>query len=149
MPSQAKESAGIPGRLGEVLDWFYSNAKGNGFSCTILNCTLAATVYWLWQERNSGIFRGVAKGQILVVEAIANGIRDFLSSRRNVKSSLENKLCCASDRFRKPGRGKGTPMDHKLTKVDDKDEFEKVRIGLPVWTIKRRVRQIAAGATTA
>lgn len=40
-------------------------------------------------------------------------------------------------------------MDHKLTKVDDKDEFEKVRIGLPVWTIKRRVRQIAAGATTA
>lgn len=48
-------------KLGEVLRWCCSNVSGKGLSCTALKCTLAATVYGLWRERNNRIFQSVAK----------------------------------------------------------------------------------------
>lgn len=55
---------------------------------------MAAVVYGLWQETNNRIFRGVAKGHDQVAAGVATGIRDFLSSRRNVKYPLKNKALC-------------------------------------------------------
>lgn len=74
---------------------------GNGFRCTSLKCTLAAVVYGLWQETNSRIFRGVAKGHDQVAAGVATGIRNFLSSRRNVKYSLKNKALCETMHYNK------------------------------------------------
>ncbi|XP_058183541.1 uncharacterized protein LOC131301336 [Rhododendron vialii] len=86
--------AGIPNNMGDVLDWLQGNVSWDTFRFVSLKSTLAATVYGLWQERNSRIFCAKMKDHTQVATDIANGIRAFLSSRRNVKQSLQNRSIC-------------------------------------------------------
>ncbi|XP_058198487.1 uncharacterized protein LOC131314007 [Rhododendron vialii] len=70
------------------------NVSWDTFRFVSLKSTLTATVYGLWQERNSRIFCAKMKDHTQVATDIANGIRAFLSSRRNVKQSLQNRSIC-------------------------------------------------------
>ncbi|KAG5535179.1 hypothetical protein RHGRI_023085 [Rhododendron griersonianum] len=80
--------------MGDVLDWLQGNVSWDSFRFVSLKCTLAATLYGLWQERNSRIFCAKMKDHTQVATDIANGIRTFLSSKRNVKQSSQNRSIC-------------------------------------------------------
>ncbi|XP_058183781.1 uncharacterized protein LOC131301476 [Rhododendron vialii] len=84
----------MPNQLEDVLDWLRTSVSGGDLNFISSKCTLATTVYGLWQERNSRIFRAVTKGHAQVAERIINGIWDFLSSRRKMKNSTQNKYIC-------------------------------------------------------
>ncbi|KAG5565243.1 hypothetical protein RHGRI_001216 [Rhododendron griersonianum] len=84
----------MPSNLVEVLDWYGVQVKGKSLRCMSLTCSLATAVYRLWRERNCRIFQGIAMGHDQVMKGIADGVRDFLSTRRNVKQSLKNQDLC-------------------------------------------------------
>ncbi|KAG5523378.1 hypothetical protein RHGRI_035257 [Rhododendron griersonianum] len=84
----------MPSNLVEVLDWYGVQVKGKSLRCMSLTCSLAAGVYGLWRERNCRIFQGKAMGHVQVMKGIADGVRDFLSTRRNVKQSMKNQDLC-------------------------------------------------------
>ncbi|KAI8545752.1 hypothetical protein RHMOL_Rhmol07G0062400 [Rhododendron molle] len=86
--------AGIPNNMGDVLDWLQGNVSWDSFRFVSLKYTLAATVYGLWQERNSCIFCAKMKDHIHVATDVSNEIHAFLSSRWNVKQSLQNRSIC-------------------------------------------------------
>ncbi|XP_058222497.1 uncharacterized protein LOC131332341 [Rhododendron vialii] len=69
--------AGIPNNMGDVLDWLQGNVSWDSFRFVSLKCTLAATIYGLWQERNFRIFCAKMKDHTQVATDIANGIRTF------------------------------------------------------------------------
>ncbi|KAI8555817.1 hypothetical protein RHMOL_Rhmol05G0203600 [Rhododendron molle] len=72
----------------------YGLVKDKSLRCMSLTCSLAAAVYGLWRERNCQIFLGKAMGHDQVMKGIADGVRDFLSTRRNVNQSLKNQDLC-------------------------------------------------------
>ncbi|KAG5549273.1 hypothetical protein RHGRI_014583 [Rhododendron griersonianum] len=84
----------MPGSLVEVLDWYCGQVNGKSLNSISLQCSLAATVYGLWRERNCRIFQGKVMGHDKVMRSIVADVRDFLSSRRKMKQSLENQSLC-------------------------------------------------------
>ncbi|KAI8569556.1 hypothetical protein RHMOL_Rhmol02G0287500 [Rhododendron molle] len=55
----------------------------------VFSCSLAATVYSFWRERNPRVFQGKSTEQSQLLLRISNEVWDFLSSRRKMKPSLE------------------------------------------------------------
>ncbi|KAG5523474.1 hypothetical protein RHGRI_035321 [Rhododendron griersonianum] len=81
----------MPGSLVEVLDWYCEQVNGKSLKSIIsLQCSLVATIYGLWRERNCQIFQGKVMGHDQVMRSIVADVRGFLSSRRKMKQSLEN-----------------------------------------------------------
>ncbi|KAI8555608.1 hypothetical protein RHMOL_Rhmol05G0185800 [Rhododendron molle] len=56
--------------------------------------SLAASVYFLWGERNSRIFQGRSRGIPEVVRTIFDAIRARLSSWTTVKFTAQNRSLC-------------------------------------------------------
>ncbi|KAF7128948.1 hypothetical protein RHSIM_Rhsim10G0040700 [Rhododendron simsii] len=84
-------STRVPITLAALLEWFVQSVKGNSFKSKILKCSLAATVYFVWRERNLRVFQQKTVASDQVVMQILSSIRDFLSSLRRGKASTENK----------------------------------------------------------
>ncbi|KAG5528826.1 hypothetical protein RHGRI_029476 [Rhododendron griersonianum] len=75
-------------------DWYCGQVNGKSLKSISLHCSLAATVYGLWRERNCRIFQGKVMGHDQVLNSIEADVRDFLSSRRKMKLSSENQSLC-------------------------------------------------------
>lgn len=75
--------SGIP----NIVDWFVQHVKSKDFRSLVLHSMLADTIYGIWIERNVRVFQGLSKQVDVVSLDIVNSIRDFLCSRRRVKSS--------------------------------------------------------------
>ncbi|KAG5515882.1 hypothetical protein RHGRI_036804 [Rhododendron griersonianum] len=84
----------MPSSLVEVLDWYCGQVNSKSLKSISLHCSLAATVYGLWRERNCRIFQGKVMGHDQVLNSIEADVRDFLSSRRKMKLSSENQSLC-------------------------------------------------------
>ncbi|XP_058180014.1 uncharacterized protein LOC131298547 [Rhododendron vialii] len=80
--------------LSQELEWAGQNRAGKGFRNYIYKLSLAASVYFLWGERNSRIFQGSSKGIPEVVHAIFDAIRARLSSWTTVKFTAQNRGLC-------------------------------------------------------
>lgn len=74
--------------------WTFQNgsawmSRARASKVLVFSCSLAATVYSLWRERNPRVFQGKSTEQSQLLLRIFNEVWDFLSSRRKMKPSLE------------------------------------------------------------
>ncbi|KAG5548401.1 hypothetical protein RHGRI_013927 [Rhododendron griersonianum] len=63
---------------------------------TILKLSLAATIYWLWRERNSRVFQNRSQDCSSLQGVIIDDVRACISSWRGVKASPQNSDIAAS-----------------------------------------------------
>lgn len=61
-----------------------------------MTSAVAATVYYLWRERNLRVFQQKASDKEQLIQNIVYLIRVFLCSGKGVKQSQENKDLCVS-----------------------------------------------------
>lgn len=74
-----------------LLLGFGHHVKGRSFDSLIRKCSLVASVYQFWQERNLRIFLNRAADQDQIIRILPS-IRDYLSSLRKIKPSQQNQL---------------------------------------------------------
>lgn len=74
-----------------MVDSLVQHVKSEDFRSLVLHSILVATVCGIWIERNVRVFQGLSKSVDIVSLAIVYSIKDFLCSRRKIKSSTVNK----------------------------------------------------------
>ncbi|KAG5537062.1 hypothetical protein RHGRI_024489 [Rhododendron griersonianum] len=78
------------------MSWAKQFYSGNAMVLTIFKLSLAATIYWLWRERNSRVFQSRSQDCSSLQDAIVDDVRACISSWRGVKSSPQNHDLAAS-----------------------------------------------------
>lgn len=69
-----------PDGLLRELDWICQHVKGRGMLQSIYKLSFAATVYYLWKERNAHIFQHKAEATEEVVQRMMSDLRRCISS---------------------------------------------------------------------
>lgn len=59
----------------QTIGWFLAHARGNSFASRIRKCSIAATIYYLWIERNNRIFKAQEGGTRELIAEIMNWVR--------------------------------------------------------------------------
>lgn len=72
-----------PMSLSLEASWVLSNRSGNSCLHIIFKLSLAATIYWLWRERNCRVFQGKMSEAVDLFGRIEDEIRACLCSWRN------------------------------------------------------------------
>ncbi|GKG17611.1 hypothetical protein Tco_0362568 [Tanacetum coccineum] len=76
----------VPPRFEDVVEFFISSSKGRSTRSIISRIVLAATCYFIWQERKARLFKK-SKSHILIYEAIVAIVRLKLISFRFKKTN--------------------------------------------------------------
>ncbi|KAG5549149.1 hypothetical protein RHGRI_014497 [Rhododendron griersonianum] len=63
------------------------HSSGSSMALTICKLSLAATVYWLWRERNLWVFQRKGVDFSLLQLSIIEDVRACLSSWRGIRAS--------------------------------------------------------------
>jgi hypothetical protein len=74
----------------EWIRWAIVTWHGKSFINFSYKLGFAATMYYIWQERNARIFAGMSRTSNLVFDQIECIIRDKLDLMRNVLQTDEN-----------------------------------------------------------
>ncbi|XP_058189339.1 uncharacterized protein LOC131306925 [Rhododendron vialii] len=74
--------------------WAVQSYAGKGFRNTIYKVSLAASVYFLWGERNARIFQGRSRSVTEVTNEIFDAVRAKLSSWSTVTFHTQNRGLC-------------------------------------------------------
>jgi hypothetical protein len=74
----------------EWIRWVIVTWNGKTFRKFSRKLGFAATVYCVWQERNSWIFAGISRNSNLVFDQIERIIRDKLDLMKNMPTTDEN-----------------------------------------------------------
>lgn len=78
----------------EELGWAAKNCGGKAITTYVYRSALATTVYHVWKERNSRIFRKIALPIHVVLDGLVGDIRPKLSPLRNVKFCASARKMC-------------------------------------------------------
>lgn len=78
------------------IQWGSQHSKGKLLKFSVYKLCIAATVYAVWEERNSRMFRQHGMDHSALVKCIWDEIKAGVSSWRNVPVSAENQDCCAA-----------------------------------------------------
>lgn len=84
---------------GGEIDWVCSRMNGASIvhtpysiCCRVYRLSLAATIYWIWRERNSRLFQGKTLPAPFLGSHIIAEVRACLCSWRGLKRTDENQL---------------------------------------------------------
>ncbi|KAI8555047.1 hypothetical protein RHMOL_Rhmol05G0143900 [Rhododendron molle] len=66
--------------------------SGASISCRIYKLSLAASIYWIWRERNNRVFQGKSLHAPLLSSHIIAEVRACLCSWRGLKRTEEARL---------------------------------------------------------
>ncbi|KAI8572462.1 hypothetical protein RHMOL_Rhmol01G0200700 [Rhododendron molle] len=85
------------------MAWAVNHRAGKSCLCTVYKLSLAASIYWIWRERNKRIFQGQGASASSLSSLIIDEIRACLCSWRGVKpcdtTRLVARTWCLSSRF--------------------------------------------------
>ena len=70
-----------------IMNSLASDNKHNHLWTVVMKVCLAATVYYIWQERNNGIFQGEEKDKEVVAKMICDDVRSRLMTIKTKRSS--------------------------------------------------------------
>ncbi|KAG5565583.1 hypothetical protein RHGRI_001484 [Rhododendron griersonianum] len=79
------------GLLGEI-DWVCSRMSGASIRCRVYKLSLAASIYWIWRERNNRVFQGKSLPAPLLSSHIIAEVRACLYSWRGLQRTDEARL---------------------------------------------------------
>lgn len=82
---------GIPscGLINEIL-WGSNHCKDSSMLSSVLKLSLAASVYYIWEERNSRIFQQVRHDFMYVQRLIVEAVKAQMSSWRHMRMTTKN-----------------------------------------------------------
>ena len=75
----------------ELIMWLATHWRGASFEAVIRKLCLAATIYYIWQERNSRFHTNSRRSTMEVALAAINMVRGKLTSFRVVEDSIRNR----------------------------------------------------------
>ena len=78
---------------GNELQWAVEDCRGRSFCAKIRSLSIAAMVYFVWQERNNRIFKDARHSWEYVLTRIAENIRD-VSWHWRARREYNNWLVC-------------------------------------------------------
>lgn len=76
--------------LASELQWGVLHCKGDSMRKILYKLGLAASVYYIWRERNSRIFKGRPTEPGALIQMIVEDIKASVCSWRKVPCSIEN-----------------------------------------------------------
>lgn len=65
----------VPNLWPQKITWFYSKFIGKSFPNTLRKSVFAATVNFLWQERNHRIVKGIQRSPFSLIDQIKFKVR--------------------------------------------------------------------------
>ena len=72
------------------VQWWSVFLKGESFATQLRRLVLSATVWHLWQERNSRVFKQTSKTNVQLVAAIVNCVQSTCVSWESAPKTKEN-----------------------------------------------------------
>jgi hypothetical protein len=79
-----------------VIDGGIRELQTRNFRASICNLALAATVYYVWLQRNARIYKGHIKPEEGIILSIKWDIKARVQFCSKVKLSVQNKVLCAN-----------------------------------------------------
>lgn len=86
----------LPMGWSDELSWAINNLKGGLFVKVILRLGLAATIYYVWLERNARIFNNKARDPSTLLQMLASDMRNRICLWNAVENKYENWYLCLS-----------------------------------------------------
>ncbi|KAI8572253.1 hypothetical protein RHMOL_Rhmol01G0183600 [Rhododendron molle] len=77
--------------LAREIDWLCTHMRADSYTQRTYKLSLAASIYWIWRERNARVFKGISTSAESLWSKIADEVKACMCSWRRIKPNDENR----------------------------------------------------------